>query len=641
MRSTAEIAFRARQEAANVLLLARRPKFAGEAPTGFPLPQGGEVASALRGTEYARQVAELASKIMAHRFPLLGMEIDTGREIRWRRDYAHGIESGTAYFRRIPYLDFARVGDHKVIWELNRHQHLVLLAQAYVLSGEVRFAQEIYRQLESWMEQNPFQRGINWASALEVAFRALSWIWIYHLTAEAMEEKFRRRFLTELYRHGLHLAENLSIYFSPNTHLLGEAVALHALGRLFSPLACGRKWQRTGARIVEEQLAFQVQPDGSHFEQSTYYHVYAFDFFLFFYVIAGRPASFEPVLARMAEYLYWLLGRSRRLTFWGDDDGGRLFHPFGARDEFGRATLATCGILLGNAEWMGTEQDAAEQAVWWIGPEALRYARERPAVPTGARLFANSGAAFLSSQALSVQMDCGPFGWGSGGHSHSDTLSVIAWRGGEQIFIDPGTYAYVSDPEERNWFRSSAAHNTVRIDGLDQGRAGGPFRWNTKPEVVLKEWKPGRDGGVVEAECRYEQFTHRRRLLLEGDRLLILDEIDGLPGEHVCEQIWQLGAGASSVSLAFSAPPARMPSKFSPAYGMKRSGEALVVKAVGQFPLRIAMRLEAEGWGAAHGKITTEEAEEMLRGAGNLREAAETEGDPGGASDKGETQFSR
>ena len=130
-----------------------------------------------------------------------------------------------------------------VIWELNRHQHLILLGraykltgeahQAYKLTGEAHYASEISRQLESWMEANPFQEGINWTSALEVSIRALSWIWVLHLAGDELGDALRTRVGTELYRHGLYIANNLSYYFSPNTHLLGEAVALHALGLLF------------------------------------------------------------------------------------------------------------------------------------------------------------------------------------------------------------------------------------------------------------------------------------------------------------------------------------------------------------------------------------------------------------------------
>ncbi|MBV9227524.1 MAG: hypothetical protein JOY85_26105, partial [Acidobacteriaceae bacterium] len=324
MRSVAEITFRARQEAANLYLLASQPSFHGTVSRKLKLPNPQDVVDALRGSAYAQSVEKIANQLIAHRFPIFGQEIQTGPKIRWRRDYIHNVESDPAYFRRISYLSFSAVGDHKLVWELNRHQHLVLLAQAFLFTGNRDFLQEIFAQLETWFEQNSFQRGINWASALEVAFRTLSWIWLYHFVGSQMPESFRQKFLTGLYRHGRHLAENLSVYFSPNTHLLGEAVALYALAVLFPEFPGAVNWRKRSENIVLAQLDFQVQADGSHFEQSSYYHVYATDFFVFFYIIAGRPPLVKPTLERMAEYLHWLLGPSRRISFWGDDDGGRL-----------------------------------------------------------------------------------------------------------------------------------------------------------------------------------------------------------------------------------------------------------------------------------------------------------------------------
>ncbi len=607
MRSPAEISFRARQELSNLLLLASPPDFSADAPSRLALPDGRAVSDALRGSEYASFVESTARDVLAHRIPLLGTGIEAGPEIDWRRDYAHGIESGLAYFRRIRYLNFAAVGDHKFVWELNRHQHLVLLAQAFLFTGSQDFTREVFTELESWLDQNPFQRGINWASALEVAFRALAWIWVYHLTAAEMADAFRRRFLTELYRHGRHLAENLSVYFSPNTHLLGEAVALFALGTLFPEFPGSDAWKVKSAEIVEGQLVSQVRADGSHFEQSTYYHVYALDFFLFFYLLAGRPEKLRRALTRMAEYLHWLLGRERRIVFIGDDDGGRVFHPYGDRDQFGRATTASCAIVLGREDWIGTKDDVAEQAAWWIGADALRLTRQRRSAPSGGRLFRESGATFLESGDLFVQMNCGPFGAGGAGHSHSDTLSVLASFAGERIFVDPGTYTY-ADAEERNWFRSSAAHNTVRIDDLDQANPVGPFRWASKPQVTLTAWKPNAEGGLVDAVCKYRHFTHRRRVLLTPGQLLVFDEISGPAGEHSCEQIWQLGPAASKVRMSFSAPVSRADSKWSPAYGVKTTGRALTAKVAGRLPARIAMRLDT---GVAQ-EITIGEAQTIL-----------------------------
>src|SRR5271157_3392920 len=84
----------------------------------------------------AAEILREADEICAHRFRLLGYEnLDYGREIDWHLDRVHGKRARLDPWFKIPFLDFAAVGDHKVTWELNRHQHLVTLAKAQLLSG--------------------------------------------------------------------------------------------------------------------------------------------------------------------------------------------------------------------------------------------------------------------------------------------------------------------------------------------------------------------------------------------------------------------------------------------------------------------------------------------------------------------------
>ena len=175
--------------------------------------------------------------------------------------------------------------------------------------------------------------------------------------------------MIELYRHGLYLEHNLSIYFSPNTHLLGEAVVLHLLGRMFPDWPRSSIWEQVGARVTEQQMDFQMQADGVHFEQSTYYHVYAIDFFLLHRIFARRvPRSYDDKLKAGIAYLQAILGPSGQIPFIGDDDGGRLFHPFGPRSQFGRATMATASLVYQEPSWLRDSADMQEQAVWWLGP---------------------------------------------------------------------------------------------------------------------------------------------------------------------------------------------------------------------------------------------------------------------------------
>src|SRR5580704_462064 len=373
LRSLREISFRFKQELVNGYQFLRPPEVLLD--PGFQariqLPDPAAVSSALRETVFAREIIALAEQIRRHRFPILGLTIETGPEIPWRRDHISGVETGLGYFRRIPYLNTRLCGDHKVIWEPNRHQHLMVLAQAFLFTRDARYLEEIRAQLESWFLANPYNRGINWVSALEVAFRALSWIWVYHLAGENMIAEFRMKWLRQLYQHGCHLEHNLSFYFSPNTHLLGEALALHAVGLFFAGHPRAARWEQLGASVMRDQMERQVRADGSHVEQSTYYHMYATDMFLLHAILAKPDREYMDKLERMAEYLHAVMGPSRTLPFLGDDDGGRLFHPYGERNSFGRATIATASIVLDKHAWKCEAEDLHSQAVWWLGAAVL------------------------------------------------------------------------------------------------------------------------------------------------------------------------------------------------------------------------------------------------------------------------------
>ena len=611
MRSAAEIHFRLRRELANILLYAFPPKpHLADAASPLPgLPDPARVAHALKGTPWAADLVGLAEQILAGHIPLLGAFIEAGPDPAWRRDYLSGKETAAIFFRRIPYLDADKVGDHKNIWELSRHQHLVLLAQVFVLTGDARYSRFVIAQLRHWMRENPFQCGINWASSLEVGFRTLSWIWIFHLMGGEMDAAFRKEFLIQLYRHGLHLEYNLSFYFSPNTHLLGEALALHALGFLFPGFSRSAHWREMARKILVEQLEIQVHPDGGYFEQSTYYHVYALDMYLFHHLLEPLPGTDR--LAAMAEFLANMVGTDGQLPFLGDDDGGRLFHPFGPRDRFARATLATCSLVLGRAFFPYVDGDIAEQAVWWLGPRAMGRHAPAQLELDASRCFPQFGLVSMRSDDMHVLFDCGPFGPWGGGHSHSDSLSLVVTAGTEEVLIDPGTYTYVGDPVWREYFRGSAAHNTIRVNARDQAEPVGPFRWRNKPRVELLSWKS--DPGVdrAEAACWYAGIRHSRTVTFEKVHglLTITDMISAVsapveagncqveqfwhPGERVTEQgpgCWSIGDRAELTTDA-RAEGVGQDGWRSDALASKREARVLVVTASGALPIELKTTL--------------------------------------------------
>ena len=281
--------------------------------------------------EQAARLVREADEICAHRFRLLGYErLDYGSEIDWHLDRVHAKRSPLLPWFEIPFLEFAAVGDHKVTWELNRHQHLVTLAKAWLLTSDDKYVRELAAQWHSWVKANPYPLGINWGSTLEVAFRSLSWIWVDHLLARSPEYgKLRRDLLPALEFHGRYIERYLSTYFSPNTHLLGEALAMFFLGVLYPQMPHSRRWKEKGWQILVQESGRQVRPDGVYFEQSLYYHVYALDFFLHARVLAAAnsiviPAAYDETLGRMLSVLA-ALSQAGVAEGFGDDDGGRLF----------------------------------------------------------------------------------------------------------------------------------------------------------------------------------------------------------------------------------------------------------------------------------------------------------------------------
>ncbi len=595
MRSSREIAFRLKQEIRNVQLFAFPPAYSGEASSPLPgLPDPDEVSEKLRETRFATELLDVADQILAHRIPLLGFTIETGPNIDWRRDYINQLSTGAPYFRFIPYLDISRAGDHKNIWELNRHQHLVLLAQAFLFSHREIYLSAIFDQLNSWWRQNPYQRGINWTSALEVAFRAFSWIWLFHLIGNRMPGDLRRRFLESLYWHGRHIENNLSIYFSPNTHLFGEAVVLHALGRFFPYFPHATQWVQLGNSTVLAQIERQIHPDGSHFEQSTYYHVYALDMLLFHAIVSHPAREYTETLARMADFLHAVMGPERRLPFLGDDDGGRCFHPYGPRDQFGRATLATAATLLDHDHWAFETPDLFPQAAWWLGRT------EGCGTGTyGSRLFPDAGIAVMQDSSNAVLFDAGPFGPGSAGHSHSDSLAIIATALAAPILVDSGTYTYVGDRDSRNAFRGSSAHNTIRVDHRDQAIPIAPFRWSNPPGVRLISWSSNAAADTAVAECKYDGITHRRFVrFLKPNLVFVLDTVDGPPGQHEIEQSWHFASSGARNRIFLGSPAQECEAWHSPVFGKKERAPSFVVRRITTFPANFAAALILDGTAA-------------------------------------------
>ena len=506
--------------------------------------------------QQAEAIIKTAEKICTHHFDLLGYEgLYYGQEIDWHLDAVHGKRAPRDLWFKIRYLDFASAGDAKVTWELNRHQHLVTLAKAYRLTDDDRFAVELLAQWRHWQRQNPYPHGINWASSLEVAFRSLSWLWMYFLLegTPSLTPEFREEWLRAMALSGRHIELYLSTYFSPNTHLLGEAVALFFIGTLCPELRSSPRWTRRGREILLRESGRQVRPDGFYFEQSTYYHLYAIDLLLHATVLASLnnmpfPTEHHCRLEQMMDALAVLcrLGSPPR---WGDDDGGRVFDPRRNRAEHLFDPFATGAVLFGRGDFKSLAGGLREETLWLLGEQgAAKFDSidtKQPDMSSAALRETGLYVMSCSERKLQAVIDAGPQGALGAGHGHADALSVTLHADGHELLGDPGTYSYVSAGAERDQFRGTAAHNTIQVDGHSQSIPRGPFGWERLTKATAESWINGQTFDLfVGSHDGYalpdNAVVHRRYVFFRKTRFWLVRDLLLGNGKHEVDLHWHL-----------------------------------------------------------------------------------------------------
>ncbi|MBI4271477.1 MAG: alginate lyase family protein [Candidatus Rokubacteria bacterium] len=580
-------------------------------------------------------VVAAAEAICRGRFALLGYrDLSFGDPVDWHLDPVSGRQAPLVHWSRLDPLDAATAGDCKVVWELNRHQWLVHLGQAYQLTDDERYARAFAGYVGDWLRANPPGQGINWTSSLEVALRLVSWCWALFLfrNARAFSPALFGEMLGAIGAHAAYVERNLSYYFSPNTHLTGEALGLFYAGVVFPEFRRARRWRTLGARILVEASARQILPDGVYFEQSTCYQRYTVETYLHFLILAARngvpvaPDVAERV-RRMLDFLLAVRRPDGSIPRIGDADGGRLL-PLADRspDDF-QGLFATAAAVFGRPDYAWAAPAPAPEPLWLLGPAGLDVLETlRPAPPPTApsRLFAEGGYAVMrggwDAHAHHLIFDAGPLGCGlSDGHGHADLLSIQASVFGTPYLVDAGTYCYTADREWRDFFRGTAAHSTVLVDGVGQARPAGPFRWESRPRGRVRRWVSTAAFDFVDAEHdAYRRLPdpvlHRRRVLFVKPRYwVVVDDLEG-GAEHRVELRFQFGPMPVAVDPALWArargpeghgllirPFATVPLKadiiegeiapiqgwVSPDYGQRQPAPVLTYSTVTRLPIRI------------------------------------------------------
>jgi hypothetical protein len=585
----------------------------------------------------------------------------TGIPPEWNRDPLSGRGFALRHWSKV---DYRRPEDAEAIrrlWYLARCRQLPSAALPFYLAGDGTAAAATAAAIGSFIQQCPPGRGIHWLVPLELALRLIAWSYAARLLAGSpVLAGLAPTLARSVHRQAEYIRANLSRYSSANNHLIGQAAGLVHAGTAFAGLKLAPLWRETGRDILWREILRQTSEDGVSREASTHYHELVLELGLLVWLLMRAGGDEPPPQVR--ERLLGMLELVAELDAFpggppevGDSDGQSVL-PFACGDPPRRTLLAIGAVLGRRGDWKAQCRGLSRQAVLLLGARGRDEFHDLPAVRPGrkSRRFSGGSWALLrdGSGDRGLFFDCGDLGYlSTAAHGHADCLSIVLGAFGEHLLVDPGTYTYHAEPSLRDFFRSTAAHNTVRVDGLDQSEMRGAFLWGRRAKGRLIEWV--NRSAVDLAAGEHDGYRHlpapvmHRRTItfVKPDYVWVHDRLEG-EGHHLAEQFLHLGSvevhrgpGRSDVLACTPAGPALwilVPGEanpevelltgcdaplqgwISPRFGERRPGVTWRRVVEGPVPADLHLLLKPLAASQAPGAVE-EDARELGRGSGAVQ----------------------
>lgn len=483
----------------------------------------GEHVSIEKGDSWqVNQIIEAADKAYNHIFNLLGSGDTLLQAINWNIDLKTGFEwpKGVFYTKQRVLTPIG--SDIKIPWELSRCHHLLWLGEAYQITNEEKYAREVVDEIINWIDQNPLMYTVNWTCAMDVAVRAINWMYalLFIEHSKSFDDVFAKKVYKSFYQHMFFIKNNLEkcVPYS-NNHYVSDIVGLLYLGAFFSTNGKGRKALNFAKKEYFKETLIEVLPSGINYEKSVSYHRLMAELLVYSHCMLKRigedaPKKIEERLIKMLEYVgHYSVNNSSPLI--ADNDNGRLL-PFVPRDFKNHTYLIDCSCI----EWNIVNN----------GIEPLNVSKNFIV----SKVFNDANVAILKRNKGYVFVSCSPrwrFDKASdkfmGTHLHNDLLSFVYCNEGRDIIVDAGAFCYTSDIEKRNEFRSTMKHNTIMVDGEEQNFLDTKSAFSMKYNCCAKHLELSDNTDCVSVKGEYEtiagKLVHQRIFSLYDNGLEVND----------------------------------------------------------------------------------------------------------------------
>lgn len=475
--------------------------------------------------------------IVDKRFFWLGMDGEPIQSDSWKEDFISGYIWNDRYFQDIVTVNQENNADVKIPWELSRLQHLSRLAIIYRHSQNATILNYIRKEIDKWIDRNPFKYTVNWTCAMEVGIRAVNLIFIALLIPEQLfEDKlFFRKFLSTLMNHGYFIKQNLETYDEYyNNHYLSDLLGLQWIGLFCENYLQGRdrktaqRWYQFARKGLKAESEKQIFPDGTDYESSIAYHRFVTELF-YMSVFIDKIYEKQPheelirTVKKMTAFLSEIRMPDGSLPMIGDSDDGRILFL----DKYSHWDRQRADFIFEHAnQLLNGRLDLPNEPI--------------PPVSAGNAAFKDSGYYILRNEKIYCMTHCGPLSLhGHGGHSHNDQLAVVLCFNNLPFITDSGTGSYSGYPELRNYFRSTSAHSTLEVIGMEQNELVKENLYMMR-EKTFSKCLDYCDGFFSGEHFGYKNsgITHRRNIHLNDSGLVVEDSVIG--GQIETDRQWRL-----------------------------------------------------------------------------------------------------
>ncbi|MBS0472160.1 MAG: alginate lyase family protein [Proteobacteria bacterium] len=487
----------------------------------------------------ARQaLLETADALLEGRWQTFAIpRTDVTPDVDWQLDPKSGASLGAGRYTFAIRIHGEGLGlDTKYVWELSRHHHTTVLAMAYWLSGEPRYAEAAAAHVSAWCAANPFLHGVHWSSGIELGMRLVAFVWTRRLLADwpraTSQFEGNPLFVRSVHAHQWLLARRPSLGSSANNHRIYELLGLYEASAAMPWFAESAGWRRAARAALEREFHLQTFPSGLNRELASGYNIFSFEALALCLVEsrltgeAWAPADWNlaaDILFRLASMADCKGHPARQ----GDSDDAQALLLDAPGFDQAVDLLRLGAAWFGAADWWPVLAEQPLRSWLWSRIAAPPVGRLPPPVRSPVAEYAGLvvlRAASNTPDEIYCAFDAGPLGYLSiAAHGHADALAVELRVGGQPILVDPGTFNYVAERRWRDYFRSTAAHNTLELGGEDQSVSGGPFLWTRHAKArLLSAEGLAEDTPVARVSADHDGYgerpfagSHRREVRLD------------------------------------------------------------------------------------------------------------------------------